>query len=326
LRSIHSNRRLISSLLIANGIGLLVSCGGVTQSGSNPSSSLAPSASTLSFGNVQKSKSSSLSDSLTNTGTTSVTISDVTINGSGFSISGLTLPMTLSSRQSVTFTVTFTPAAAGSASGTLTVVSTAASTVKIALSGAEMAQGQLSIAPGNLSFGNVVVGASAALNGTLSASGSSVTISAAGTNSSEFILSGISLPTTLADGQSASFAITFTPAAAGAASAKLSVSSDAGNSPAAETLSGTGENAASHKVDLTWEASTGPDVVGYNVYRGNASGGPYSKINSALEASLAYTDTNVAAGQTYFYVTTAVNGSGDESAYSNQARAAVPNP
>jgi fibronectin type 3 domain-containing protein len=67
-------------------------------------------------------------------------------------------------------------------------------------------------------------------------------------------------------------------------------------------------------------------VVGYNVFRGSASGGPYSKINSALEASTAYTDNAVAAGQTYYYVTTAVDGSGSESGYSNQALAVIPTP
>jgi fibronectin type 3 domain-containing protein len=56
------------------------------------------------------------------------------------------------------------------------------------------------------------------------------------------------------------------------------------------------------------------------------SGGPYSKINSALEGSTAYTDNTVTAGQTYYYVSTAVDGSGNESGYSNQAQAPIPTP
>ena len=47
-----------------------------------------------------------------------------------------------------------------------------------------------------------------------------------------------------------------------------------------------------------------------NIYRGNSSGGPYTKINSALDATAAYTDNSVLAGQTYYYVTTAVDTSG----------------
>jgi fibronectin type 3 domain-containing protein len=54
------------------------------------------------------------------------------------------------------------------------------------------------------------------------------------------------------------------------------------------------------------------------------SGGPYALINTSLISGTNYTDTNVTAGQTYYYVTTAVDGSDDQSANSNQAVATVP--
>jgi fibronectin type 3 domain-containing protein len=38
-------------------------------------------------------------------------------------------------------------------------------------------------------------------------------------------------------------------------------------------------------------------------------GGPYSKINLVLDASTLYTDTTVADGTTYYYVTTSVDSS-----------------
>ncbi len=63
---------------------------------------MAASSSTLSFGNVQKSKSSNLSETLTNTGGSAVTISEANINGTGFSVSGLSLPTTLSPKESYT--------------------------------------------------------------------------------------------------------------------------------------------------------------------------------------------------------------------------------
>jgi len=66
--------------------------------------------------------------------------------------------------------------------------------------------------------------------------------------------------------------------------------------------------------------------VGYNVYRGSKSGGPYSKMNSLLDASTSYTDNSVQAGTTYFYVSTAVDGNGMESGFSNQVQAAIPTP
>ena len=67
-------------------------------------------------------------------------------------------------------------------------------------------------------------------------------------------------------------------------------------------------------------------MVGYNIYRSGTSDGPYAKINSALNATTAYTDTTVQAGLTYYYVTTAVDASGMESVYSNQVQTVVPAP
>jgi len=64
-------------------------------------------------------------------------------------------------------------------------------------------------------------------------------------------------------------------------------------------------------------------VEGYNVYRGGQRGGPYSKIY-ALDPNTSYTDNTVTDGNTYYYVTTAVNSSGQESAYSNQVTAVIP--
>ena len=81
-----------------------------------------------------------------------------------------------------------------------------------------------------------------------------------------------------------------------------------------------------HSVSLTWAASTSPGVSGYNVYRGSGSGGPYTKVNSALITGTSYLDTTVQAGRTYYYVATALDSSSNESAYSNQAQAVVPSP
>jgi hypothetical protein len=81
-----------------------------------------------------------------------------------------------------------------------------------------------------------------------------------------------------------------------------------------------------HSATLSWAASSSPSVT-YNVYRGSTSGGPYAtKVNSAPIIGLSYVDTTVLAGQTYYYVATAVDGNGNESAYSNQAPATIPSP
>ena len=74
-------------------------------------------------------------------------------------------------------------------------------------------------------------------------------------------------------------------------------------------------------VSLTWAASTSP-ATGYKLYRGTASGGPYTLLQS-LGVVTTYTDTTVLSGQTYYYVVTTVNSSNVESSYSNQAQAVI---
>jgi len=309
----------ITSTAANPNLSISLSGAGVTQGTltTNPTS--------LAFGNVQVGNGTSLSETLTNSGGSSVTISQANLTGAVFSISGLTLPLTLTSNQSATFTATFTPTSAAAASGSLSVVSNASNPqLNLALTGTGTAAGTLAVSPTSLSFGNVVVGSSAALNGSLTASGASVTISSASINNSEFVLSGISLPATLAAGQSVTFTVTFTPGASGVASASLSFSSNASNSPAVQTMTGTGTAATQHIVDLSWTAAA--DAVGYNIYRSTTSGGVYTMINTSLDGTNAYTDSTVVSGQTYYYVATAVNASSEESGYSNQVQAVIPTP
>jgi len=279
----------------------------------------------LAFGSVQVGNSSSLSETLSNTGGSTVTISQANLTGAAFSVSGLTLPLNLTPNQSVTFTATFTPTSTGAASGSLSVVSNASnSSLNIALSGTGTTAGQLAVSPTSLGFGNVVVGSSASLGGSLNATGAPVTVTSASVNSGEFVLSGISLPAKIPAGQSATFTVTFTPGASGAASASLSFSSNASNSPAVQTMTGTGTAATQHTVGLTWTASA--DAVGYNIYRSTASGSGYTMINTSLDGTTAYTDSTVVSGTTYYYVAAAVNSESQESGYSNQATAVIPNP
>jgi len=80
-----------------------------------------------------------------------------------------------------------------------------------------------------------------------------------------------------------------------------------------------------HSVSLTWDASSSSGVTGYYVYRGTTSGGPYTKLSSLLSGT-SYVDGSVVAGQSYYYVTTAADSSGDQSAYSNEAQATIPTP
>ena len=313
----------------------------ITSDGSNPNlniplsgtgvtqGTLSANPSSLGFGNVQVGNSTNLSETLTNIGGSSVTITQANVTGAMFSISGLTLPTTLTPNQSVTFTATFTPSSAGGASGSLSIVSNASnSPLSIALSGTGTAAGTLTVSPTSLGFGSVVVGTSSALTANLNASGAAVTVQSTIPTNTEFVLSGISLPITIPAGQSATFTVTFTPQATGATSASLSFPSNASNSPTVQSLTGTGSPQPVHTVALSWNASPTGGITSYNVYRSTFSSnscGSYSTIGSTSSLVLTYTDNAVTDGTTYCYVTTAVDPEG-ESSYSNVVQAAIPAP
>jgi hypothetical protein len=265
------------------------------------------------------------SETLTNSGGSALHISQATLTGAGFTLNGLSVPTTLNAGQSLTFNIVFTPTAGGSANGNLALTADGGvPNLSVALSGNGTSPGQLSIAPGNFTFGNVTVGAKQSLSGTLTASGASVTVSSASSSNQEFTIAGMTLPATLAAGQSATFSVTFSPGASGASSGNISFASNATNAPTA-AVSGSGTPAPQHSVSLSWNASTST-VAGYNVYRGNQTGGPYVAVNSSPEPSTSYVDNSVSSGKTYYYVVTAVDSSGTESVYSNQVQAAVPSP
>ena len=280
----------------------------------------------LSFGSVQVGNSSTKSEVLSNTGGSAITVSQVTVSGTGYGISGVTVPFTINAGQSFTFSVSFTPQAAGSPTGSISVVSNASNTLPaISLSGTGTAVGTFGVSPTSFGFGSVIVGQSKNMTATLSATGASVTVSSASVSSAEFTLTGPALPLTIAAGQTATFTLTFTPQATGSASAAVSFVTNAAGSPLTENLTGTGMAAPQHHVDLSWSASAST-VSGYNIYRSTTSGGGYAKLNSSLNVGTGYTDNSVVAGSTYFYVTTAVDSSGTESSYSNQVQTIIPTP
>jgi hypothetical protein len=279
----------------------------------------------MSFSGVTAGTTQTQTESVQNTGGTNVTISQVTVAGTGFSISSLGTPVTLTPGQSVSFTVTFAPQSSGNYSGSVAVASNGSNpTLSVSLSGTATgpAPGQLSVSPTTINVGSVTVGTSGTQTGTLSATGASVTVSAASVGNSEFNISGLAYPVTIPAGQSAQFTVTFTPQASGVASTSASFTSNASNTPTGATLTGTGVAAPVHTVALSWSASTSSGVLGYNIYRAvyntaTSTCGSFSQINSTLNTGTSYTDTVVVDGTAYCYATTAVNSSNQESGYSN---------
>jgi ASPM-SPD-2-Hydin domain-containing protein/HYDIN/CFA65/VesB family protein len=312
---------------------LIAGCGstGVASSSSNtsnnpPQSSVSVAPSSLAFGNVTVGVPSVKNFVVTNSGTSDLVVSSVTLSGAGFSVSPLTFPLTIKAGANQSVSVTFTPQAAGAVSGSASIASNASTSpvsVPMTGTGVTTAVGALNL-PSNLSFGSVNVGASSSQNLTLTnpssvnVNVSTVTVSGAGFSST------VNGPFAVLAGKNTSVAIVFQPQTAGTASGTVTVASDAGNSPGTASLSGTGVGSGvQHSVDLNWNASTST-VAGYNVYRGSRTGGPYQLVNPSV-ASLAFTDSTVQSGTTYYYVVTAIDNSGVESNFSNEAVAVIPN-
>jgi hypothetical protein len=173
---------------------------------------------------------------ITNSRGWDVTVTAMQSTNGEFSLSGASLPLTLSHGQSTTVNVTFTPQAAGPVGSSLYIYPA----LVVPMTGTGSAVGQLVLAPAPLNFGSVTVGKTGTQSLTLSATGGSVTVSSAASGNPQFVLEGASFPFTIAAGQSQSFNVAFTPASSGAQSSSLIFASNASNSQASESLSGTG--------------------------------------------------------------------------------------
>jgi autotransporter-associated beta strand protein len=77
--------------------------------------------------------------------------------------------------------------------------------------------------------------------------------------------------------------------------------------------------AGSGSVSLGWTGGGGATY--FNVYRSGVSGGPYSRLAAALSQN-SFQDSSVSNGTSYYYVVTAMNILGVESAYSAEVTAA----
>jgi hypothetical protein len=194
----------------------------------------------------------------------------------------------------------------------------------VAATGNDAGASDLTATPSSVSFGSVNTGSNSTRNVTVSNPGSSnVTVSNVSVSGPGFNASGVPAGLILTPGQAADMAVTFAPASTGDVTGKVTLT--AGNAPLAIALSGTGVTASGRTVTLTWNPSSS-SVAGYRAYRATNSGGPYTSLNSTPIPQSRWTDSNVQAGATYYYVVTSVAPDTVESVYSNQANAAIPNP
>jgi two-component sensor histidine kinase len=305
----------------------------VSLSGTGTAALVSLSPTSLAFGN-QSVGATSAAQSLTlsNAGNAALSITSLALTGTNASdfAQTNTCGSSVAASANCTISVTFTPAASGSRTASVSITDNASGSPQtVSLSGTGTGTAALvSLSPTSLAFGNQSVGAtSAAQTLTLRNAGNAAlsitSLALTGSNASDFDQSN-TCGSSLAAGANCTIAVMFTPSVTGSEAASLSIADNASGSPQTVSLSGAG----THDVILTWGASTTPGVVGYNVYRGTTSGGPYpTELNSSPINGTTYTDATVQAGQTYYYVVTAVASNGvTQSADSNQVSATVPSP
>jgi len=314
-------------VVVTNTAGTVTSAAATLTVNAAPAPSIQVNPTSINFGNDVVGTNLSQALIIRNTGTAALTITQVNPTVSVFSVSGFSLPLNVAAGQQTTITVAFRPTTAGAVSGNLSMVSNApGSPTSIGLSGTGVAATlTLNMTPTSLSFGNVTTGTSSASeNVTITNTGNAnITISQISVSGTGYSLTGGSTPVTLTPSQNLILVAQFSPLAAGSVSGSISIVSNASGSPASVTLSGTGVAPVQHSVTLSWNGSTSV-VSGYNVYRSTVSGSSYVKVNTSLDSGLGFTDTTVQSGTTYYYVTTAVDASNNESAFSNEVPAVIP--
>ena len=218
-----------------------------------PVVSLAPAVG-LSFGSQTVGTTSPAQDiTLSNTGNASLSITGISVTGADASdfAETNTCGTTVAAGSSCTIAVAFTPQATGTLTASISVADNAAGspqTSTLVGAGAAAAVPGVTFSPTSLTFASQTVGTTSAAQ----------TVTLSNTGTAALAISGITLTgshasswaqtntcgSSVAAGAKCTLSVTFTPAAAGALTASISVADNASGSPQAVALSGTGAAAA----------------------------------------------------------------------------------
>ncbi|MFB3920470.1 MAG: beta strand repeat-containing protein [Terriglobia bacterium] len=206
---------------------------------------------TLDFGSqLVGSTSASKSVVLTNSGTSTLTVTNIVLPSADFTLTSATpcgpLPATIAPAANCTLTVTFKPTTTDIRRAGITITDDAADSPQtVNLSGTGIAPA-VTFAPVSITFDNQIVGTtSAAKTATLTNNGTSpLTITAITLVGTDFAFTNPApcgaLPATLAINATCTFSITFTPTTTDIRRGGITITDDAGDSPQTLALSGTG--------------------------------------------------------------------------------------
>jgi hypothetical protein len=215
LKGYRLYRLVGTALVVAASLSMLTGCQGLF--GGQGASTVGVGSPTLNFGTVVIGSTKTLSDSISNNTSSSVTISTMQGLGSGFQVTGVNLPLTLAAGQTASFDVQFQPTVSGDPTVTISFRDqNAQQVVSLSAFGAGVTIGQLSPNPSQISFGNTKVGSSQTSNVTLSnIGGSDLVVAQATLSGAGFSMGNLTLPLTLPAGGTASSTITFAPTGTG---------------------------------------------------------------------------------------------------------------
>jgi subtilase family serine protease len=266
-----------------------------------PTVSLSPTSLTFASTNVGSS-SAAQAVTLKNTGTGALTVSNVSLTGSGAAAYAQTSTCgtSLVAGGSCSISVTFNPTAVGAAAASLSLADNATGTPQtVALSGTGVGVPVVSLSPASLSFASTLDGSSSAAQAvTLKNTGTAaLTITGAsftGTGASAYAQTN-TCGTSLATSASCTITVTFKPSTAGTLTASLSLADNATGSPQTVALTGVGV-APQPAVQLSVASLSFPITV-VNPSPGYASS-PAQAITLTNSGTGALTLTSIALGGT----------------------------
>ncbi len=210
----------------------------------------------LQFGVVDVGQTETLIVTVTNGGSTSVTLSKVSMTEAAFAAPNLALPLVVPAGQSVDVSVSFTPKTTGWTGGMIKFSGGSSTpTLSIQTSASGVDSQAVTASPSTLSFGQVPVGGSSSLPLVLTnARHWAVTITGLQMSGRGFSISGATFPLKLSGQQSVALTVDYTPQSAGLIGGSVFVAGPGVNIP----LTGTGTTTAVGQLSIS------PASLNYN--------------------------------------------------------------
>jgi len=289
-----------------------------------PTPTIGLSTTALSFTGVQGGTNpASQSVTITNSGsgTLSWSVSD---NVNWLSLS----PTSGTGNGSVTASVNISGLAAGTYNGTITISATGATntpqTVSVMLTVSAAPTPTIGLSPTSLSFTATQGAANPAAQTVNVTNPGSGTLTWSASDNASWLTLNTTSGTTTTETDPITVSVNTSGLSAGTYNATITISaSGATNTPRTVPVTLTVSAPSTTSATLTWNANTESDLAGYKVYRATASGAYGAPIATLQGNVTSYVATGLQSGTTYYFVVTAYDLAGNESAHSNEVSKSI---